>query len=452
MKVVQSAAVGIFALLFASSLPAQSKAGSQGIAPRSADAPSCEWTREVAPDSVRSPVQMDIHAAYRILAFDSDGTIGYRVRGEFPYAAFLSYTIYNGALLYTAKLDNGIKPDPGSTNPFVPGELVHAVNRSYTVTVLPDGTVPDASMANPIFMPRPPRHSNLVTVVLVQRIYLPEPGEDRYGGFDAPIIEPFDVRDPATVAPCPSGDFSEITNQFGIVAGHFSQSPLPRNGRIEFYRPPVTIVPFADGDSLQTKHDCTGYLMATVFPNRLAVIYLPRLPAFFDNRNITSTTRFVEPEGVRYLSLGSYGATVMGVEEQENIAGPDVRTMPDGSARFVAIPVGLSIAEAAAVIHKADELGYNVIPLAQYGPLFPDDEEGAQINPFLIYRNKVASEGFPGSIKNVACFQGTSFSHAPRVYAASPRNMGEYAPVGVECSVSDFLYGGCGQDFKDSRP
>jgi hypothetical protein len=452
MKVLQSAAVGILTLVFASSLAAQSNPGSSSIAPRIADANSCLWQAELAPDQVRSPVQMDIHAAYRIFALQSDGTIGYRVRGEFPYAAFLSYTIYNDVLLYTALLDYEINPDQGSINPFLPGELVNAANRSYTVTVLPDGTVPNASMANPIFMPPPARHSDLVTVVLVQRIYLPEPSEDRYGGFEAPIIEPFEVSDPARPAACPSGDFSAITSQFGSLGSHFSQSPLPRNGRIEFYRPPVTEVPYADGDSLQTKHDCTGYLMATVFPDRLAVIHLPQVPAFFDNTNITSTTTFLEPDGVRYLSLGSYGATVMGVLEHENIAGPDVMTLPDGSATFVAVPVGFSIADIAAVINKAEQLGYNVMPLAKYGPLIPGDEEGAQINPFLIYRNKVAAEGFPGNIKNVACFQGTSFSHAPRVYAASPANMGEYAPVGIECSFSDFLYRRCGQDFHSSRP
>jgi hypothetical protein len=40
---------------------------------------------------------MDIHAAYRLFVFQSDGTIGYRIRGEYPYAAFMSFTIYGNA-------------------------------------------------------------------------------------------------------------------------------------------------------------------------------------------------------------------------------------------------------------------------------------------------------------------------------------------------------------------
>jgi hypothetical protein len=452
MRLLESTAVGILTLIFAASLPAQGIAGSSSNGAGGAHAKSCEWTRQLAPDRVRSPVQMDIHAAYRIFACKSDGSVGYRVRSEFPHAAFLSYTLYKDALVRAVLLDREIDPDPGFVNPFREGELVKAADRSYTVTVLPDGAVPDATMANVIFMPPRARHAGLVTLVLVQRIYLPEPGEDRYGGVDEPTIEPFLVSDPTTPAACPGDDVTAIAGQFGSVAGHFSQSPLPRNGRIEFYRPPVTQVPFADGESPKTEHECTGYLMATVHPDRLAVVHLPRVPAFFDNTDIKPTTTFAEPDGVRYLSLGSYGATVMGVLENENIAGPDVRKRPDGSATFVAIPVGLSSAEIETVIGKADELGYNVMPLARYGPLIPGKEGSAQINPFLIYRNKVAATGFPGNIEHVACFQGTSFSHAPWLYAASPATMGEYAPVGVECSVSDFLDDRCGQEFDYSGP
>lgn len=412
---------------------------------RAADANSCQWV-EKAPDRVRSPIQMDIHAGYRIFVFQSDGTIGYRVRGEFPFAAFLSFTIYDGVMLHAALLDYRIEPDPDSTNPFRPGALVNAPDRSFTVTVLPDGAVPDASMPNPIFMPPAPRHSNVVTVVLVQRVYLPEPGQNRFGG-DAPTIEPFEVSSPTTPAACPSGDFTAIIDQFGSLGINFSQSPLPRNNKIEFYRPPALDVPFADGSSLMTKHDCTSYLMATVLPDKLAVIHLPAVPLFFDNTNITETTTFEEPQGVRYLSLGSYGASWLSIEENENVAGPDIQTRSDGSADFVAIPIRMWLEDTQGVKEIAGERGYNVMPLADNGPLIEFDVNSPQINPFLIYRNKVATNGFAGDIQNVPCFQGTSFGHAPRVYSASPANMGDYAPIGVECTLSDFLNGDCGQNF-----
>ena len=93
----------------------------------------------------------------------------------------------------------------------------------------------------------------------------------------------------------------------------------------------------------------------------------------------------------------------------------------------------------------ADKLGYNIMPLAEYGPLIPLDVKGPWINPFLIYRNKVPADGFAGSILNVSCYQGPNFSDASSDYTASPANMDMYAPVGVECSVWAFLRADCGR-------
>ncbi len=402
---------------------------------------SCQWRLELAPDAVRSPVQMDIHAGYRIFPFKSDGTVGYTVRGRFPFAAFLSFTIYNadGGLLHAAVTDYQIEPDPGSINPFSADQLVNAPNRSYTITVLPDGTIPVPSMPNPIFLPPPSHGSNVVIAVLVERIYLAEPQvNDRFGGVDAPTIEPFEVGNPSIPAGCPTGDFSAITSQFGNLGGNFRQSPSPRNGKISFYRPPVSQVPYADGSGPFTKHDCTGYLMATVLPDEIAVIPLPAVPRFFGYSNTTAETTFPNPGEVdaRYVSMGTYGASVLRASDNENVSGPDLKRLPDGSAVFVAVPIGWSDSIKEQVKTKADELGYNYLPLAREGPV---------IKPFLIYRQKVATSGFAGDIQNVACFRGSAFDHAPLVYAASPKNMGEYAPVGVECSSSAFLFGACGQ-------
>jgi hypothetical protein len=408
------------------------------VATAPAGADSCPWRLSLAPNVVRFPVQMDTHAAYRIFVFQSDGTVGYWLRGEFPFAAFMSFTTYNAAdpLLYAALLDYQIQPDPGSINPFTQGELVNDPNRSYTATLLPEGTVPDASMPNPIFFPPPPHGSDLVTAVLVERIYLPEPQvNDRFGGVPAPTIEAFEVNSPSTPAACSSGDFSAITSQFGSFGGNFSQSPLPRNGKIEFYRPPVSGVPYADGSGPLTKHDCTGYLMATVFPDELAVVHLPAIPTFFDNTNTTPITTFADSE-VRYLSFGSYGASPLYAAQNENVAGPDLKRLPDGSATFVAIPSRLPGFLKQRVAEKAAELGYNVMPLARQGFL---------PHPFLIYRNKVTANGFVGSIQNVKCFRGSDFSKAPSPFAASTANMEEYAPVGIECSPLGFLLGRCGQ-------
>ena len=424
----------IFLLLLCSSVCLTQQAGTAAKHQTN----SCAWV-DVVPDVVRTPIQMDVHAAYRLFVFKSDGTIGYRVRARYPFAAFLSFTTYMGSdgLLYQALLDYKINPDSDSVNPFREHEPVNTRNRSYSVTVLPESTSTDWSMPNPIYMPPRPRGSDLVTVVLVQRIYLPEPQvHDRFGGVESPTIEPFLVSTPWIPASCPNEDFSSITDQFGSFAPGFSQSPLPRAGKIEFYRPPVSQVPYADGSGQLTEHDCTGYLMGTVFGDQVAVIHFPAMPDFFDNTNITRKTTF-HNQTVRYLSMGSYGATPLEASEGENLAGPDIKLLPDGSAKFVAIPYRLPDSIQQAIRERAAELGYNVLPLAEGEP--------HPINPFLIYRNKVAQPGFVGDIQNVSCFHGSDFSQAPSHYAASTVNMGPFAPVGIECSIEEFLYGGCGQ-------
>jgi len=222
----------------------------------------------------------------------------------------------------------------------------------------------------------------------------------------------------------------------------YSQSPLPRDGKIEFYRPPVSGVPYADGSGQLTEQDCTAYLMATVNPDVLAVVHLPAVPTFFDNNEPNSTALFAITD-VRYLSLGTYGTSPLSASENENVAGPDLKTLPDGSAAFIAIPIGFSPSLIQQVTEKAEALGYNVMPLS---------EAGSVLDPFLIYRNKVpnedvAAEAFAGNIQNVPCYQGPDFGQAPPIDAASWSNMRQYAPEGIECAPSDFLYGSCGQDF-----
>jgi hypothetical protein len=175
--------------------------------------------------------------------------------------------------------------------------------------------------------------------------------------------------------------------------------------------------------------------MATVFDDQVAVIHLPAIPAFFNNTNTTSETRFGDYES-RYVSLGSYGASPLLASENENVAGPDMLRLSDGSAKFVVVPRRLRPSLKRQIRDKATELGYNVMPLAEAGP---------GIKPFLIYRSKVPAPGFIGDIGNVGCYRGSNISHAPLPFAASWRNMGLYAPAGVECWVEDFLHAGCGQ-------
>ena len=71
--------------------------------------------------------------------YGKPGSVGvaYRVNGQFTHTTTMSFTIYNNLIDIPAANyvinDSQIIPDPGSVNPFVPGNLVEATPRNYTV-------------------------------------------------------------------------------------------------------------------------------------------------------------------------------------------------------------------------------------------------------------------------------------------------------------------------------
>lgn len=381
----------------------------------------CDWPAVEAPTFVRSPMQMDTHAAYAMYRFTipAENTTALRIQGQFPFAAFLAFAIYdaNTGFLFDALTDYQISPDPGSVNPFQNNSLVAAQKRSYTVYLRPNGSAP---LSNSFEMPP------ASDVTLVMRVYLPEPGKDRLGGVALPRITPVSANDLSTTTACPA-----TSSAIPELPSNLTQAPLPVDGHILFFRPPASGVPYADGESRLTPDDCSGYLMASVEGERVPVIQIHRLPEFFDNTTIAPNTVFAAPE-VRYASIGSYGASPL---EMQNIAATEMRQTPQGGALIVGIPHVLPDAVQAAIQARAEAMGVNVLKMAS--PLRP------LIKPFFIYRNKVAAEGFAGSVKNVGCFLAGDFNQAPASFASSPDNMGEYFIDGVECDAADFIAGTC---------
>jgi len=409
-------------------------AGSNASALAQAKPEQCRWQEVVEPDRIRFPVNMDTHAAYAIYVFGADGGFGLNVTGDFPYAAFLSFTTYSeNGLLFDALLDKNIIPDSGSVNPFQNGALVNAPRRSYRMMVLPYGLSSPSDNIKSISMPPIPTNAPFVLTTLVLRVYLPEPGRDRMGGVVLPTITAFSAKDMKTPLPCPRS--SSTPNGGQPRTGDFSgvpQPPPPKLGKILFYRPPVSGVPFADGSAQLTSDSCTSYLMATLNADKLSIIHFKKVPTFFNNTNTTPQTTFSETQ-VRYLSLGSYGAEVIPLSG--NIAGTQLLKASDGGVTFVVVPDSLPAATKERINQIAKAQKLNVLPMAKQGP---------EVRPFLIYRNKVTATGFEGSIGKVPCYTGAPFNTAPADYAASSCNMGPYAPEGEECAVEAFLLGKCG--------
>ncbi|HEV3128898.1 MAG TPA: hypothetical protein VGY32_07935 [Solirubrobacteraceae bacterium] len=111
------------------------------------------------------------------------------LHGQFPHSRFFSFTITSTLLQLRYYLyDVNIKPDPGSTNPFLPGADRNARHRSYTVTIVdqPDPG-PSQRQPNTLYAGAAGQSSSAsTTFVLGERVYLPDRGRDFTGGAGDP--------------------------------------------------------------------------------------------------------------------------------------------------------------------------------------------------------------------------------------------------------------------------
>jgi hypothetical protein len=120
--------------------------------------------------------------------------------GEFPHARFFSFTTSSVIGVIRGHLyDNQIKPDPGSTNPFLPGANRNATHRSFTVTMVdaPDPG-PGHEAPNTVYGGVTGQAPGTGAMLLVVRVYLPDRGRDYTGG----------VGDPTATYVAPNGTTS----------------------------------------------------------------------------------------------------------------------------------------------------------------------------------------------------------------------------------------------------
>ncbi len=138
------------------------------------------------------------------------------LHGQFPHARYMSFNTYNfnqppsSAGPNDSLPDTQIAPDPGSTNPYVPGNARDASNRGYTIHVV-SGTPPanPADRApNTIYTGRSPG----LGVTLVYRIYLADKGTSVDGDGGLPTAE-LHLADGSTV-----GDGSPICQALSVEA------------------------------------------------------------------------------------------------------------------------------------------------------------------------------------------------------------------------------------------
>jgi hypothetical protein len=108
--------------------------------------------------------------------------------GQFPHARFFSFTTSSTLGTIRGHLyDTQIKPDPGSTNPFLPGANRNAKHRSFTVTMVdaPDPG-PGHEAPNTVYGGVAGQAPGTGPMLVIVRVYLPDRGRDYTGGVGDP--------------------------------------------------------------------------------------------------------------------------------------------------------------------------------------------------------------------------------------------------------------------------
>jgi hypothetical protein len=103
------------------------------------------------------------------------------ITGQFPHARYMSLSSYASKEPSASVHDADIAPDPGSTNPFLPGARRDAPNRSYTMSVVAAAPPPDPA-------PNTYYAGEVSTTSLVYRVYTNDRGTDVAGGVPLPAV------------------------------------------------------------------------------------------------------------------------------------------------------------------------------------------------------------------------------------------------------------------------
>jgi hypothetical protein len=124
--------------------------------------------------------------------------IGLRIKGEFGYARYMSYNIYNtlAGESVGALTDYQIAPDAGNVNPYLNGCDPDAENRLYTIIIQP-GDVNSKPPQNTLFY----NGDDIQILTVIIRYYVPK--ETPTANVSLPTITAFDINAPDTTVDLP---------------------------------------------------------------------------------------------------------------------------------------------------------------------------------------------------------------------------------------------------------
>ena len=122
-----------------------------------------------------------------------------RIDGTYPYARYTSWNVYDPLLRpFTHLADVSLQPDPGSSNPFLPGasRTTPVAQRHYTAYITFDAGYQPGP--NTIYVDPSKNPAGVFTL----RVYVPDRGRDVTGGVGLPQVtwQPNSEGSPAVVS------------------------------------------------------------------------------------------------------------------------------------------------------------------------------------------------------------------------------------------------------------
>jgi hypothetical protein len=361
------------------------------------------------------------------------------IHGQFPHARFFSFqTSGENGKNITGWADYQIKPDRGSSNPFLPGANRTVTHRSYTVRLL-DAEVPAKGPAqNTLYSSS--SSSGAVsapgTALVTLRYYLPDLGMSRTGGVPAPtvtLVTPTGQRIPTPTCTDNLGD-PGYTQTIASVGPQTSVAP--GSGPLVAHRTPVWHK-YVNAPSAYVQWTFDNDTLGSLYSPATNVSY--QLPAgFFENiynKYVTTTmsTAFGQVlvfrgrlpttphtfDGEKRMGTGQlrFWSMCTGDVETTVTYGCDVdETVPVNSHRYFMIAISTAAARPA---NATAGCGVAWLPAGPPG------------QTLVIMRNMLPARGFKQAIQNVTP-------------GSEKAMMGPYYPVGrYYQTTADFEALGC---------
>ena len=348
----------------------------------------------------------DLYSNYYAFSFDrtngDDKYIGIRVKGQFAYARYMSYNLYDAqkASSYGAIPDTALVPDAGSVNPFKAYADPGATSRNYTLTVVPEGYPVYDNQPNVFTF----NSDSINIATLMIRYYVPQQSET--AGVPLPSIEAFDVR---TGDPVAMPATYSIRGQLSESVYTTRLSPIFKTAiddTVRFYHA-IGLGQFNNADNI--------YLISALKRLNNEVFLLRFKPPSFRADGSTDPNNDVRFWSVTQCRKNTTAA--IGIKDAE------FKKAADG---YVYIAIGDENIKG-----KSKKAGYNFMPWSV--------EDTTMV---LLYRNLLADPSFAGYLGKVPVI---SISSPQNIFIQNARNfIGDYAPQGIKMNRLTFIknYGG----------